>query len=221
MAETDKIRTERIADQVYARLRNMIVRHELAPGSRLSVPALANRFGVSRSPVREAVLQAVRDGLAVEHPRQGAYVASFEAESLRSFFEVREALEGMSARLAAERRSSAHIVEMRHLFAKQAARLDADDIEGFVEADIELHQAILNASGNPVLQETLGQLYHRLRVALSIRVAPTGPERALADHKMILDAIEAADPEAAEKAARAHIARAIGRILERSLPGKA
>lgn len=214
MPDREPIKADRITDQVYARIRRLIVRHELAPGTRLSVPALAERFGVSRSPVREAVLQAVRDGLAVEKPRLGAFVARFEPADLRHVFELREALEGMAARLAASRRTKADLKTMTKLIGRQEAELAVDNIEAFVDADIAFHEAVLTAARNPALGDALGQLFYRLRVALSMRVAPTGPDQALADHRAVLSAIEAGDPDAAERAARAHIAQAIRRLMK-------
>lgn len=208
----EHVKKDRLADQVYVALKRLIVRHELPPGTRLSVPALSERFDVSRSPVREAVLQAVRDGLAIERPRQGVFVSSFNLMDLQAYFQLREVLEGLSARLAAERRTDESLAFIKTSLDIQTQRLEQDNIEGFIEADIAFHQAILSASQNPALQETLGQIYQKLAVALAVRAAPAGPDRTLTDHRAIVEAIEARDASRAESAARRHITQAIQRL---------
>src|SRR5579875_1256952 len=95
--------TDRIADAVYERIRDAIFTGALPPDARLSVPALADRLGVSRSPVREAVMRLIHDRLAVEEPRRGAVIARIEPADLIHIYEVREALEGLAVSLAARR----------------------------------------------------------------------------------------------------------------------
>lgn len=97
----------RLADAVYERLRQAIFAGEIAPGSRLSIPGLAGRLGVSRSPVREAVLRLVRDGLAVDQPRRGVALIVLDAQNLLPVYEVRAVLEGLAARAAAARVAAA------------------------------------------------------------------------------------------------------------------
>jgi DNA-binding GntR family transcriptional regulator len=93
---------DRIADTVDEKLCNAIFARTLQPGTRLSVPALAAELGVSRSPVREAVLRLTQERLAREEPRRGAVVAHIGPRELTALYEVREVLEGLAARLAVE-----------------------------------------------------------------------------------------------------------------------
>lgn len=221
----EALRTDRIVDLVYARLRDLIVGHELGPGAHLSVPALADRSQVSRSqvrrsPAREAVFQAVRDGLAEERPRRGASVASFARADPLPFLELPEALEGMAARLAAERRTPDDLAAMTTCLDGQAAMIEADDIASFVEADIALHGMIVAASRSAALVEAAENLLMRLRIALAMRATPTGPGSALEWHRTIVDAIAARDGDAAEAAARQHIRNAIARSRDASAAAK-
>ena len=97
------MQSERLADKAYAVLRAQILKRELPPGHALSVPELSRQLGVSRSPVHEAVLQLVADGLAQEEARKGAVVAHFDLEDALQILEARELLEVASVRLGAVR----------------------------------------------------------------------------------------------------------------------
>lgn len=205
---------ERIADSVYTTLRRAIVRHELKPGTHLSVPALAEQFGVSRSPVREAVQRVVREGLATELPHRGAFVIEFKTPELEPLYEVRRALDGLVARLAATRIDSAGLLQLEQILAAQAEAIVADDIERHVFTDIDFHFALVKAARNPVLEEMLQQVYARIRSAMLGRVSPTGPKLALEDHRAIFQAVVAGDGDAAENAAHQHVSRVLQRLSE-------
>lgn len=200
----------RIADAVFSHLRRAIVRHELPPDFHLSVPSLAARFGISRSPVHEAVKRLVQEGLATEFPRRGAFVTSYRSPALLPLYELRCVLEGFAAGLAAERASVTVIGEMRQLLKREAEAVARDDVERHIEIDIEFHRLVLSAAANPALDETLTALYERIRAAMTARVVPTGPRQALADHRSVLSAIEKRDSVAADSCARAHVMRVYG-----------
>lgn len=205
---------ERIADMVYKTLRRAIVRHELKPGMHLSVPALAEQFRVSRSPVREAVQRAVREGLATELPHRGAFVTEFKAPELEPLYQVRAALEGLAARLAATRVNDTDLQHLEQLLNAQAQALGDDDIERHVDADIGFHAALLRAARNPILHEMLDQVYGRIRSAMLGRASPTGPQQALEDHRAIFKAVASGDADAAASAAEKHVSRALKRFAK-------
>lgn len=206
---------QRISVWVYSRLRRAIVRHELKPGTHLSVPALAEQFGVSRSPVREAVQRIVVEGLATELPHRGAFVTEFQAPELEFLYEVRRALDGLVARLVATRIDSAGLKQLRTILQAQARAITSDDIESHVDADIAFHTAMLRAAKNPVLEEILGQLYDRTRSAMVGRASPIGPRQALNDHRAVMKAVAAGDPDAAQKAAELHVSHVLARLSSR------
>lgn len=207
----------RIADAVYHALRRAIIRHELTPGTHLSVPALALRMGTSRSPVHEAIKRLVQEGLATEEPHRGAFVTTYDTPALIPLYEVRAALEALAAALAAERADSMTIRKLEDILAAEAKAIARDNLEHHIEVDIEFHRTLLAASANPVLQEMLGQIYERIHSAMIARVVPTGPERALADHRRVLKAIQERDGLAAAEAAKAHVMNVYARLAAKRL----
>lgn len=197
----------RVADWAYGRLRDAIHSGELISGEWLNVPGLAQELGVSRSPVREAVQRLVREGLAVEEPHRGAVVADIRWPQLRLIYEVREALEGMAARAAAERMSDEQLRELRAQLDRHWEVVQAGDPDRHIDLDQEFHAQIRQATENPWLIDYLDRLRSLVRLAMRSTIVTGGPAEALKDHARIVEALESRDPQLAEDAARAHIAR--------------
>lgn len=208
--------TERIVDAVHEHLRNAIFAAQLLPGGRLSVPALAAELGVSRSPVREAVLRLTKEGLAVEEPRRGAVVANTSLSDLIRIYEVREVLEGLAARLVTERQTPGTTEELRRLFHEHEQAVQRCDMDRHIALDMQFHQVIRCATGNPELMRSLEDIQGRVRLAMNTTVVTCGPVLALRDHQKIMKAITNKDADAAERFAREHVAR-----LRRSLSQRA
>ena len=207
----------RVSDDVYRGILLAIFSRRLLPGSRLSVPALATQLGVSRTPVREALIRLVQEGVAVEEPRRGAIVAELRLPDLVEIYEPREVLEGLAARLAAERAVDASLERIHTACERHRAAVGDKQIDVLFEADMGFHEAVWAATRNEPLMTMLKQLEAKIRIAmLTTAAVSSGPEHALADHERILAAIEAHDPQRAEDAARAHISRLRG-LLERQL----
>lgn len=204
MAETVE---RRIADEVHARLRDEIIDGSRPAGMRLSVPAIAERFRVSRSPVRDAVLRLIQDRLAKEEPRRGAVVASIGLEELAALYEVREVLEGLAARLAVENAGRRLVRALREVLTEHEDAVSGEDLKRHTEADMRFHALIREAAGNSEAIRLLEEIQTRVRLAMRTTSHTAGPRRAMADHQAILRAIDAGDAEAAEAAARAHVAR--------------
>lgn len=196
----------RLVDDVHTRLRDAIFAGDIAPGSRLGIPGLATRLGVSRSPVREAVLRLVQEGLAVEEPHKGAVVAQLDVEQLLGVYEVRSVLEGLAARLAAtsgeDPQGRLGVFIQRHV-----AAVESQDLGLAFEADLDFHRALREMTGNAQLSGFLEQIQGKVRLAMTRTIIRPGPHLAVADHQAIYDAIVAGDGDRAEKMARAHIAR--------------
>src|SRR6266542_1988805 len=130
----------RIVDTVQGALREAIFHGTLRAGEALSVPELARRLNVSRSPVREAVLGLVAQGLAVEQPRRGVVVATIAADDLVAIHEVREFVEAGAARLAAARIDKAGIDRLRRILAEQKRAVKDKDAAGYFRTNSELHR---------------------------------------------------------------------------------
>ncbi|MCG5219279.1 GntR family transcriptional regulator [Streptosporangium sp. KLBMP 9127] len=210
------ISTDRIADSIYDRLREEIFAGDLAPGARLSVPALAERLAVSRSPVREAVFRLVQDRLASEEPRRGAVVAKIGARELAAIYDVREVLEGLAARLAVENSGRRLVTALHDVLAEHERAVRDGDVAAVTEADMRFHALIRQASGNPEVGRLLDAVQTQVRLAMRTTRVTAGPRQAIDDHRAILTAIESGDPAAAELAARAHIFRLRSALLRQA-----
>ena len=203
----------RIVDAVQDALRDAIFGGSLRAGEALSVPELARRLNVSRSPVREAVLGLVAQGLAVEQPRRGVVVATIAEDDLVAIHEVREFLEAGAARLAAARIDQAGVERLRAILAAQKRAVKDKDAAGYFRTDAELHRAIAEAAGNARLEQVLHTLENQMRIALRRAASNESHIRAGHDeHRRVVEAIAAGDEAAAEQAMRQHIANTIGRL---------
>ncbi len=197
---------ERIVDSVHAALRAAILDGGLSPGQSLSVPDLSRQLEVSRSPVREALLALVADGLAVEHPRRGVSVVEVEASDLLEIHEVREGVEAQAARLCAERAPDETLRRLADILLQQRAVVGRDDAPGWFRTNAEFHCAIAEGAGNRRLSEVLLTLEAQMQ--LGLRQVSSDQEqrrRGLAEHHAILDAIARRDLDGAERAMRDHI----------------
>src|SRR5262245_28248057 len=190
---------------------------ELAPGAIVNEAALAERFGVSRGPVREAVrrLQGIR--LVSREPYMKASVVKLTSAEVLELFQVREALEGMACRLAAQRVTDGELDRIAaEMEAARQARLHPKGKKR-PQADFDFHERIVRASRNGRIADALcGDLYHLLRIYR--RRSGAVPERrdaAYADHWQIFRAIKARDGELAESLMRSHIVRAAQHVAGR------
>ncbi|MDX1455885.1 MAG: GntR family transcriptional regulator [Gammaproteobacteria bacterium] len=201
-----------LADRVFARLQDDIVLGRLAPGSRLGEAELAGKYGVSRGPLREAIRRLESRRLVERVPHAGARVALLTESDLVEIYRVREALEGMAARLAAENMSAEEIVALTALLAEHEQQPGVQDDTAYFqrEGDLDFHFRVIQGSHNDTLIDLLiGEMYHRVRMYRH-QVATTAhrPQKALGEHRRILEAIEARDGEMAELLMRRHISRA-------------
>jgi DNA-binding GntR family transcriptional regulator len=200
------ITSKRLVDDVYERLRDGILSGELPPGTPLRVAALAEQLGVSRSPIREAVQRLAAERLALEEPRRGAVVASISLDELIRLYEVREVLEGLSARLAATRKTPQLVERLKTALTEQEDASARVDIPAFRAADLHFHNLIRNAAGNPELQRMLDEIESKIRIAMFTRVGATR-DQTLAEHWAIFRSIEEGDPAKSAAAAAAHVER--------------
>jgi DNA-binding GntR family transcriptional regulator len=198
----------RVADAVYAALREAILDLRLKPGTPLNVPALARQFNVSRSPVREAVQQLRSEGLADEQPWKGSVVVSIGIEDAMDVHDMRGVLEGLAARRAAMTAVPADIEAMSAVLERQAVAVRTQDAKLYAETNREFHSAIRRIGGARRLARTLSHLYDLAQVA--IRTAAQAPghiEKGHAEHLAMLEAIRRHDPARAEAEMRAHFVR--------------
>ncbi len=206
---TGKVEARSLVDAVTERLEAAIVAGELAPGARISEQALATAMGVSRGPLREAVRRLEGRRLLERRANIGVRVAALSPERLYDLMTVREAMEGMACRLAAERLSDTDLAALEGLLTVHADQNTLQDGRGYYQdsGDYDFHARIARASGNALLESMIcGDLYDLLRVyRYKASTVPGRAAAALAEHRKILQTLRARDPDAAEAAMRSHI----------------
>ncbi|MFP1683557.1 GntR family transcriptional regulator [Alloalcanivorax sp. C16-1] len=206
----DSART--LADRVFARLQDDIVRGVIAPGSKVSETELAGRYGVSRGPLREAIRRLESRKLVEREVHVGTRVASLSFTDLIEIYYVREALEGQAARLAAERMSEQEVAGLYQLLAQHEQQQDLREDTAYFqrEFDLDFHYRIIQGSHNQTLIRMLiGELYHLVRMyRYQFSTTANRPQKALHEHRRIVEAIESRDAEMAELLMRRHIGRA-------------
>jgi DNA-binding GntR family transcriptional regulator len=198
-------RGKSLAVRAYEAIRTVITTQQLVAGSRLSVPALAQRLNVSRTPVKEALARLEREGLVATRTNRGACVAFLSAADVGEIYHLREALEGLAARLAAERASPADIRTLKGLIEAQEQALKLRDMDAVMDVDMEFHRRLRELSGNR-LATILQNLEDQVRTVLATSITiPGRREQATREHRTILTSIERHNPRLAEGAARDHI----------------
>lgn len=183
-----------------------IVTGVLAPGTRLDETSLADRFEVSRTPVREALHQLASIGLVQIRPRRGAIVAEIGLRTLMEMFEVMAELEGLCGRLAARRMTDEERADLTRHHDATKAFVAASDSDGYYQANVQFHETIYRGSHNRYLAERTLSLRNRLapyrRVQLRNR---NRPQESFDEHEAILDAIVQGRPEEADRLLQRHV----------------
>jgi DNA-binding GntR family transcriptional regulator len=202
--EVEVSKKHAIAEQ----LRRDIASGVIQPGEKLSEARLAQRFGVSRMPVREALKELESAGfLSIEH-RRGTFVKSLRPHEILDLFEVREAVEGMAARLCAHRAKNELLAQIDEVMALMAGMVEAGDQDGYGAIDARLHELIAEGAGNERLLDHYRLLVQHLSRGFlsSIVTRREGRmQRSFAEHRSLVEALRAHDPNAAESAMRAHV----------------
>ena len=202
-----------LADRAYRQLSRAILRNQLVAGDPLSVPELARRLNISRSPVREAVQRLIYDGLAANVPHRGAIVSELKPDDFRGLLEVRQALEGLAARLATERATNEQLRSLQAVLDEHALVVDSGDEPANVELDTRFHSIIREAAANTELSTILARIQGRAHLSrFTLWRAKRNTRDALNEHQAIFAAMVAHDADAAERAARQHISNLLGRV---------
>lgn len=210
-----------IADKVFRDLVTAIVEGSIAAGSKISEPELAKLHGISRGPLREAIARLEASGLVIRKPNIGARVVKLSTRDMIEVSQIREPLEGMACRLAAENRSDADITELRALLDQHMAMDSLQKGQAYYqkEGDLDFHFRIVQCSGNIKLVGLLcDDLYHLVRMyRYQYGMKSPRAKRAFSEHQQIIDAIEDRDGELAEILMRRHIRASRKNIQSRLL----
>ena len=215
------VRTSRLYEQIVQQIEESILKGALKPGDQLPAEReLAERFGVSRTAVREAVKALREKGLVEAYSGRGTFITNGTSQAIRQSLdlmtrigqpegstqlaEVRAILEPEIAALAALRADEQHLVPMREAVAVMDR--SPDDPEAFIEADLDFHLCLAEAAANPVILSLIDSIVGLLREQrLRIFNVDRGPQRGQFHHKRILEAVEQHDPERARNAMRDHL----------------
>jgi len=203
-----------LRDKVVEELRRRVIDGVYAPGDRLTEERLADHFGVSRNPVREAIRVLEAEGFLVAQPRRGAVVASLSVQDVEDLFDVRMSLETLAAALAAERAGPEGCAALVKLLNKAKTTRRMADIAAL---NTRFHATICTLSGNRLLTGFMESLHGRLQWVYR-QSAETRAADSWAEHEELAAAILAGDAEAARQATRTHVlaARASALVLAES-----
>ena len=196
--------------QVYDILKEMIADQRFAPGSYINVEKLTQELGVSRTPIWEAIRRLEQEGILMHTPHKGVRVRELTRKMALELYEVRETVEGLAARLAAERVTPESIRKMEDCLSEQEKVVRAEDPVGYSQTDHTFHLLIYQACGNDLLQEILAGLRYKA-LPLAFKLSPHFAEF-LDFHRDILQAFRKKDGEDAVRAIRRHNRRMIDLI---------
>jgi DNA-binding GntR family transcriptional regulator len=206
------------SELVYRRLKHDIISGALAPDSRLVELTIGAEFGVSRTPVREALKRLAAENLVFSDPARGMIVHRPDANEIEDVFVVREVLDGLAAQLAAHRVTPSELTKLRLIVDAMEDAINSDRREQIVAANQRFHDVIYSAAGNPVLARVASELRDYVRRYSTLPFAsPERVQHVLAEHRAILDALERRDPDAAEKASGGHLSAARAYVIRMDL----
>lgn len=189
-----RIQRKNLPDEVAALLRDMIIQDELAPGAHIQEAALCERFGISRTPLREAIRVLVAEGLVTPLPRRGAIVATPTPEEIQGLFYALGALESVCAPLACENLTAADIEALERQHTTMLAHYKRRQMKSYYRANQAIHQGIVRAARNPFLADLHGSLSLRILRARYFIAMPTSSwSRALREHDEMLTLVRARD----------------------------
>ena len=200
--------TDPAAERAYQFLKSAILSREYAGGSLITEGEVAEAVGVSRTPVREAMLRLSAEGLLRLYPKRGALVVSVSADEVHDILEARELLETHAVELVLDVADDALVKELAERLADMRRYAADRDVPRFIQADREFHRAMVAAGGNAILTKLYDTLRDRqlLMGAVLMRGAPQRIELAVHEHSEILAAVQAGDRVALRAAVMVHLA---------------
>lgn len=195
-----------LRDVVFNTLRQAILTGELKPGERLMEIHLANRLGVSRTPIREAIRKLELEGLVTMIPRRGAEVAQITEKNMNDVLEVRRAMDALCVELACDRIHTEELDALKKACEDFEQAVKTRDVKRIAQADVALHDIIVRATGNDRLIQLVHNLSEQMyRYRFEYIKDFSQHERLVEEHRIIYEGIVKKDKETACEAARVHI----------------
>jgi len=209
---------ENLDQKAYQILKTMIMERQLLPGEKIPQEKLAEDLGISRTPLINALKFLEKEKLVQSIPRRGFFMRTFTQKEMISIFELREVLEGLAARKAAQKITDNQIVQLGKFFKQFAGDEDIDDIRAYAREDRRFHKFLLDIGAKEFLKSIL-ETYNVISYSYQV-VSPEGlvrhPRETIREHRAMIDAIAGRDAEAAENLMRRHFQRSRA-VLQESL----
>jgi DNA-binding GntR family transcriptional regulator len=205
-----KLKTRPLYEDVADRLREQIFSKHLAPGSWLDEQSLAEEFGISRTPMREAIKVLASEGLVTIKMRRGAYVTEVARTDLEQIFTILSLLEGQAAKEAATKATEAELNQLDDLHHRLEKAAADRDLEQFFEVNVKFHELVQEIAGNKWMNGVIADLRKVLKLHRKDSLTSTGRlQNSLVEHREILKSLLKRDEQAAETTMRKHLARGL------------
>lgn len=211
-----KLRRSTLTEDSYAVVRDiLLVEGRFAPGAKISIEELSRELGVSRSPIWSAIARLEAEGIVEVVPRQGVFLARFDAQRVRGLFQAREGLEGMAARLAAIQATQAAMDELSALVKRQRDATVRSDERDYAIATQAFHSRVVALAGNEPIERMLAGIYAQMQAMCGPVAANSWVQRAeyCDDHAALLAAFSHRDADEAEGESRRHVRRIAQSVL--------
>jgi DNA-binding GntR family transcriptional regulator len=216
-----KLRRSSLSGDAYAFVRALFLNGDrYGAGDKVSVEELSRELGVSRTPLWAAIYRLEAEGIVEIVLRRGVYLINYDPDKAIEIYAAREALEGMTARLAAERITKRQIVALQANIDLQREHLGKDELDKYCAVSFEFHEEIISVAGNDTLGRLLQSIFAQIKVMrVQTRYTAMHLSRSCDDHERLLEAFRRRDPELAEREARRQVRR-LAEEIRRFLPAR-
>ena len=211
--QIERMDRERLRDRVLDAIERALLNSTLKPGDRVVEADIAREANISRGPVREAIQHLVADGILINEPRRGTFVAQWTAADVAETYSLRALLESYAARLAMASMTQAQMAELEQLVEELCAAAKAGDGVTMYRRDIQFHHRLYEFSGHKLLARMVHDLERRISLLVNVDATTTRDLVQYAqNHRLLLESLKSGDPERAEHLFREHIL-AVGNAL--------
>jgi len=208
MSGSKLIEHQNLRDKIYLYIKEAILNHDLREGERINLDAVASEAGVSKTPLREAMVRLEREGFVVSVPRGGTFVREISEKEMRETYEIREALEALAVRLAAKRLDREKLDELAETCRSFERALLEKDIRLCHQNDLRFHRLLAEASGNERLTVMMETVHRHFSILISRNPEYwSRADTSLRDHFAILEALSKGDGDGAAQILGEHIKR--------------
>jgi len=204
-----------LGSQAYEGLKRIILNGQVNPGEKIKEVEIAQALGISRTPVREAINRLEKEGFIEIFPQRGAFVVQVSEKDVFELFLIRENLEGLAASMAAGKNSEGSLVKLESCIEGFQEPFTEKDIQRYAREDLKFHQTIVMLSEARRLISLISTLHDHIRIfRLTTRGLSARMKSSLEEHRGIIEAVRARNPEEAERRMRHHIRNVRGGVME-------